>query len=198
MTQGLVVQHQQQLKKTLTVFIHHIVMDDRYLAVNQIADAITISRKWVENILHQELGCSKVHEAGHVTGKLGPFWDKSIQFSWMFLHTRLMLGLSLQGRDQTAIVAVETSFFSSKESQGGVICRKGGGLCLPRCKGYCVYWLPSERMYYQQRILCQLAEEAETVNQVKKATKTDERGPVSPGQCSCTQVCGCNGCCERL
>ena len=42
---------------------------------------------------------------------------------------------------------------------------------------------------YQWRILCQLAEAAAKGNQVKTAWKTDERNPVSPGQCSCTYTC---------
>ena len=42
-------------------------------------------------------------------------------------------------------------------------------------------------------ILCQLTAAAKG-NQVKTAWKTDEGSPVSPGQCSCTKVCGCNGC----
>ena len=32
----------------------------------------------------------------------------------------------------------------------------------------------------------------------KMALKTDKGSPVSPGQCSCTQVWGCNGCCAWL
>ena len=35
-------------------------MDDRHLTVNQIADAVAIFPERVENILHQELGISKV------------------------------------------------------------------------------------------------------------------------------------------
>ena len=42
--------------------VHHMVMDDRRLIVNQIPDAIAISRERVENILHQELGMSKVSD----------------------------------------------------------------------------------------------------------------------------------------
>ena len=41
-------------------YVHHMVMDDRRLTVNQIADAVAISREPVENILHQELDMSKV------------------------------------------------------------------------------------------------------------------------------------------
>ena len=40
--------------------VHHMVMDDRCLTINQIVDAVVISRERVENILHQELGMSKV------------------------------------------------------------------------------------------------------------------------------------------
>ena len=40
--------------------IHHMAMDDRRLTVNQIADAVAISRERVDNVLHQELGMSKV------------------------------------------------------------------------------------------------------------------------------------------
>ena len=40
--------------------VHHMVMDDRCLTVNQIADAVAISCKQTEKILHQELGMSKV------------------------------------------------------------------------------------------------------------------------------------------
>ena len=48
-----------------------------------------------------------------------------------------------------------------------------------------VHCLPSERPNYQWGILCQLADAAAKGNQVKTAWKTDEGGPVSPGQCSC-------------
>ena len=40
--------------------VYHMVMDDRHLTVNQIADAVAISRERIENILHQELGISKM------------------------------------------------------------------------------------------------------------------------------------------
>ncbi|CAI9733412.1 Hypothetical predicted protein [Octopus vulgaris] len=40
--------------------VHHMVMDDRQLTINQIANAIRISRERVENILHKELGMLKV------------------------------------------------------------------------------------------------------------------------------------------
>ena len=40
--------------------VHHMVMDDRCLTVNQKADAVAISCKRVKNILHQELGMLKV------------------------------------------------------------------------------------------------------------------------------------------
>ena len=40
--------------------VHHMVMNDRHLTVNQIADAVAISHERVETILHQELGMSKV------------------------------------------------------------------------------------------------------------------------------------------
>ena len=37
-----------------------MVMDDRRLIINQIADVVAISRERVENILHKELGIPKV------------------------------------------------------------------------------------------------------------------------------------------
>ncbi|XP_029634602.1 uncharacterized protein LOC115210258 [Octopus sinensis] len=40
--------------------VHHMVMNDRRLNVNQIANAIGISRERVENILHNELSTPKV------------------------------------------------------------------------------------------------------------------------------------------
>uniref|UniRef100_A0A3Q0T381 Mos1 transposase HTH domain-containing protein n=1 Tax=Amphilophus citrinellus TaxID=61819 RepID=A0A3Q0T381_AMPCI len=40
--------------------VHHMVMDDSRLTVNQIANAVGISRERVENILHNELGMSKI------------------------------------------------------------------------------------------------------------------------------------------
>lgn len=40
--------------------LHRAVMDDRRLTVNQLADTVGISRERVENILHSELGMSKV------------------------------------------------------------------------------------------------------------------------------------------
>ena len=40
--------------------VYHMVMDDRCLTVNQIAYAVAIFHERVENILHQELGMSKV------------------------------------------------------------------------------------------------------------------------------------------
>ena len=44
--------------------VHHMVMDDRRLIVNQIADAVAISREQVWNILHHELGMLKVPLGG--------------------------------------------------------------------------------------------------------------------------------------
>ena len=38
--------------------VHLMVIDDRRLTVNQIADAVAISRERVENILHQKFGMS--------------------------------------------------------------------------------------------------------------------------------------------
>ena len=60
--------------------VHHMVMDDRRLTVNQIADAVAISRERVENILHQELDMSKV-SAGWVPRLLTPAQK----------HTRLVM-----------------------------------------------------------------------------------------------------------
>ncbi|XP_036368320.1 uncharacterized protein LOC118767600 [Octopus sinensis] len=40
--------------------VHHMLMDDRQLTINQIANAISISHKRVENILCNELGIMKV------------------------------------------------------------------------------------------------------------------------------------------
>ncbi|XP_076065286.1 protein GVQW3-like [Oratosquilla oratoria] len=40
--------------------IHHIVMDERRLTVNQMANTVSISRERIENILHKELEMSKV------------------------------------------------------------------------------------------------------------------------------------------
>ena len=36
--------------------VHQMVIDDRRLTVNEIAEAVAISRERVENILHKELG----------------------------------------------------------------------------------------------------------------------------------------------
>ena len=40
--------------------VHDMVIDNRRLTVNQIADAVAISREQVKNILNQELGMLKV------------------------------------------------------------------------------------------------------------------------------------------
>ena len=40
--------------------VHHMVMDDRRLTVNQIANTVGISRERLGNILHKELDMSKV------------------------------------------------------------------------------------------------------------------------------------------
>ncbi|XP_029639447.1 uncharacterized protein LOC115214391 [Octopus sinensis] len=40
--------------------VHPIVMDDERLTINQIANAISICRKNFENILHKELGLTKI------------------------------------------------------------------------------------------------------------------------------------------
>ena len=45
---------------------------------------------------------------------------------------------------------------------------------------------------YQWKILCQIAKEATTSNQVKAAWKADKRCPASSGQCSCSLVFDCN------
>ena len=40
--------------------VHHMVMNDRHLTVNQITDTVAISHEQVENIPHQKLGMLKV------------------------------------------------------------------------------------------------------------------------------------------
>ncbi|XP_014782743.1 uncharacterized protein LOC106878136 [Octopus bimaculoides] len=40
--------------------VHHMVIDDRHLNVNQITNAVSIFCERVENILHNKLGMSKV------------------------------------------------------------------------------------------------------------------------------------------
>ena len=61
MTQGPDVLPQPPPNKTPMLFWYHVmVMGDRGLIVNQIANAVGISREWAENILHNELGMSKV------------------------------------------------------------------------------------------------------------------------------------------
>ena len=59
--------HQQQLHQQISATtqenidrVYHIVMHDRRLTVNQIADAVAFSRERIEVILHQELGILKV------------------------------------------------------------------------------------------------------------------------------------------
>ena len=40
--------------------VHRVMIDDRRLTVNQIANTVGITRERVKNILHYELGMSKV------------------------------------------------------------------------------------------------------------------------------------------
>ena len=40
--------------------VHRVVLDDRHLTVNQIANTVCISHERLENILHNELGMLKV------------------------------------------------------------------------------------------------------------------------------------------
>ena len=54
MTQDWDVLPRPPLKKTDR--IHHMVMNDRRLTVNQIANVMSITRERVENILHKKLG----------------------------------------------------------------------------------------------------------------------------------------------
>ena len=61
-----------------------------------------------------------------------------------------------------------------------------------------MHWRPSERPNYQWGILCQLAEAAVKGNEVKQPGKLTKEVLFHQGQCSCTQVCGCNGCCAWL
>ena len=50
---------QENIDRVTTLW-DHMVMDNRRLAVNQIANAVGISRERLENILHNKLGMSKV------------------------------------------------------------------------------------------------------------------------------------------
>ena len=130
--------------------VHHMVMDDRRLTINQIAD-VAICRERVKNILHKELGMSKV-SAQWVPLLLIP--DQK--------HTRLVMSqanLAVLRQIQTVFLNVSlpkmnvgsitlkqrpnnnrcNGHTTLKEGQGGVVCRKGDGLRLLECKGRCVH-----------------------------------------------------------
>ena len=177
--------------------VHHIVMNERRLTVNQVANAVGISTRWVPRPLTPD----QAHQAGPVTSELGTFWSRFSPFSWTLPHPRLVLGPQLQ-RPNDNPCNRNTPLHPSKKrprwchrqwrwTMASVFCRSA-------IKEHCVYWLPSERPNYQWGVLCQLAEAAAKGNQVKTAWKTDEGSRFSPGQCSCTQDCSCNGWCALL
>ena len=118
MSQGPDILPQPPPRKSPVVFTTWWRMTD----VSQTDNSVGISQERVENILHNELGVSKVsarwvpqlltaeaHQAGHhVASEFDTFWSKiSSQFSWTFPHARWVLGPPLQARDQTTIHAVD-------------------------------------------------------------------------------------------
>lgn len=48
------------MNQGLGIIVHHIMMDDSEMSLSQIANAISICRKRVDNILHNELSIMKV------------------------------------------------------------------------------------------------------------------------------------------
>ena len=100
--------------------------------VNQVANAVGISRKRVENIPHNELGA---------------FWSRSRQFSWKSPHPRWMLEPPLRARDQKTIHAEETPLFSPLQRR-------------PKwCHQQERWWPPSSEMqrhYWYRLLTCHL------------------------------------------
>ena len=100
--------------------------------------------------------CLKAHQAGHVAGKFGLFETNPNSFLERFLTKDEYWIHHVEAETKTAIDAVETSFFSSsKEGQGGVVCRKGDGLRLLGCKGIFTeslwyYFSKSQKTYQHQ------------------------------------------------
>lgn len=174
-------------------------MDDRHLTVNQTANAVGISRErehFAQPTWHVKGfcsvaatafdACSKAHQAGHVAGEV----LKQIQLVLLNVSSpKWVPGPQIWARDQTHVHAVETTIFSpSKEGQGGVISTEGDGIL-------CIVFF--DHLHKSQTINGE--HYANLLRQIWKAIKSrwprKMGGPVSPGQCSCIQVCVCNGCC---
>lgn len=91
--------------------VQYTVMDNKRLAVNPLAKAISTTRVILENILHtlnwrdESFGSvgvtcsdtwSKSHQAEHITGRSVNVWSSSIWFSWTFPISEQCVGLSQQ------------------------------------------------------------------------------------------------------
>ena len=130
-----------------------MVMDDRCLTINQIADAVAISRERVENILLKELGMLKV-SAWWVPHFLTPDQKntrlvmsqanlavfKAVPDSFLECFLTQDECWVHHFEAETKQQSMQWKLFSpSKDGQGVVVCRKGNGLRLLGCKGYCIH-----------------------------------------------------------
>ena len=196
MTEDPDVLPQPPPKKTPTVFTT-MVMDDRRLSVNQVVNAVGISRERVENILHNELGMSKV--STRVGATAFDAWSPVL-----FDQKHTTPGWSCRRRTWHFLKQIQSVFLnvsSPKMSVGSTTSSQrpndnpcsGNTPFLPPPKKDKVVWLVSagkvmasvfwdvkgivfidylkKKPNYEWGILCQLAEAAAKGNQVKRPGK---------------------------
>lgn len=130
--------------------------NDRRLTINQIANVISISHERVENILHNELGMTKV-SAWWVSCLLILFQKcTKLITSWKILTLLESDPVGFLEPEKKTIHAMEVPpLHQLQKGQSRFICREDDGPSLLGCKRHCVYWLCSEGSYHSiTRVLC--------------------------------------------
>lgn len=161
----------------------------------------TLNMAWLRFLL---IGCqclliSNQMHTRLIMGNSDTIWGRSSWFPLTFSNPGWMLASSFWAKDKETIHAVETPLFTcSKEDQGCSICRVGDSLRFLECRRHCAYWICSKWLYFQRRVLHQLAETVMKVIIPKSPGKTDKSVFVATGQCFSTQVLAFNSCYLRL
>ena len=193
--------------------VHYMVMHDRRLTVNQIADAVAIFCERVENVLHEELGMSKV-STRWVPCLLTPAQK----------HTKLVMSQEnfslfktnpdsflerflIQDECWVHHFEAETKRQSMQWKHLSSPPPKKAKVVLSSGKIMASFFWDAKVIvfidYLQKGRTMNREYYANLLRELRQAIKSKRpgkliMGPVTPAQCSYTQVCGCNGCCGRL
>ncbi|XP_029638099.1 uncharacterized protein LOC115213306 [Octopus sinensis] len=127
--------------------VHHMVMNDRGLTINQIANVVRMPREKVEYILHNELGIITSRKNQTFFGidpgdVLECFLNQDE--CWVRPFEPETKRQAMQWEHPSSLALKRQNYF---------ICKDGNGFSLRRSKMHCVYGLFSERLQYQWRLL---------------------------------------------